>query len=918
MTGPTVASAAVEIVPSANHFFDDLRAKLLPQADKFGDQLGDSIGTPLQEKIRKSVGDGLNSGDATGKGTKSGSDFGDAFGKSLKTRLDAAFKTLPELDLKANVSQADAKLAEIRATLLGLNDQAYLDLHVDDATTLATIAELRAQLEDLSKNSPDIRVRVNAGAAAAELAALQAQIDKLNKGPGGPGNTGGALGGLGGSAAGAGGGIYQFLVPALIAASTIIGPLVATGVAGFGTILLGAKGLETQVESGLTPAFTQLEATATNALGPGINGALDELEQGLPKLTPLVTFFGNAIGQEVDKFATFLNNGGFQKFTTYAETELPIVENAFNSALEAGTSFFVAITPLGNALLITLTKVADVVGAISSGFNGIQNKFSGSTPAVTAPSTSKSNWSWFGGGFSKTGKAAGGIFGGIFSDIDSFIANGGSTSGSPNGQDPNAQAKAAAKLAAQIAAINANQAHSAGLSGGVHSDILDSSALANQANQLDGVTTAMAKANTEAASLALTMPKLAAQEQFAGLDAQGLASALDTFGNSTDSVADKAKLLGAVLVASQGDALSYAGAVAAGYGADSALIATFQSQAAAGEHTTAVVSSSAKDRVTAANAHLTASETKLAQVQGNSKSTAAQIAAANAAVASSKTGVDSATESLNKAASAATSTGIAFADTELGAINLNTGLIDLKSVGAGPLIQQLQAMQTAAEQAAEATYQHEVNTKGDSAALQDAQDIFESMTGGTLVANAKQLGLTGAEAKKLSDNYFSFDGKTVTTDVQAIGLNDINATLDQLGQQLSYLTKVPWNIGISVSATANDIGKIVHDAVNNINGAPAPNQPSDTQHAAGGWAPTGDGWGTAGEGAATEFFRKSGASLQFYSHTQSLAMAGGIMQRSAATASSQPLLPIHVAVQIDKKTIATAVADQNLSNGRRG
>lgn len=372
MTGPVVASAAVEIVPSAQDFYPKLRAQLIGPATRLGEDVSDEVSRPIAEKLRAAIGAGLTT-DGTSKGGKTGDEFGDAFSRTVKAKIEAAFRTLPSADLTADSSDVDRKLAEIRATLLGLSDQAYIDLHVDDETTLKTLGALKAELDDLTTPDHSIRVRVDAAAAAAELAALQAQVDKLNHSVDPPG--GGGIGGLGNAAEGASHGFYAYLLPAVAALSTIIGPVVAVGTAGLGTILLGAKGLEAEVKTGLTPAFKQLQTVATEALEPGVNAAVQQLKQALPQLTPLVTFFGTEIGDVADKLATWLNDGGLVGFTNYAIRELPIVEGAFEGLASAVIGFFQDVTPIGNDILRVVTGISDAVAKAEA----LLAKFQGST-----------------------------------------------------------------------------------------------------------------------------------------------------------------------------------------------------------------------------------------------------------------------------------------------------------------------------------------------------------------------------------------------------------------------------------------------------------------------------------------------------------------------------------------------------------
>lgn len=209
-------------------------------------------------------------------------------------------------------------------------------------------------------------------------------------------------------------------------------------------------------------------------------------------------------------------------------------------------------------------------------------------------------------------------------------------------------------------------------------------------------------------------------EDTANTATQGLLSALDTYSQSSGTAADKAQLLGAVLKASQGDALAYGAGIA---------------------------------------------------------------------------GATDATNNLIKG----------FDASQKASINAKTGLIDYTKAGAAPLIGELQSMQDAAVAAAQATYQHEVATKGDSAALTDAQTIFQNMTNGALTANYKQLGITKDEAKNLGDAYFNISDKDLTSTVQAIGLSDINTTLQQIGQLLAHLTGQTWVIPVTADIAAAQI-----------------------------------------------------------------------------------------------------------------
>lgn len=293
---------------------------------------------------------------------------------------------------------------------------------------------------------------------------------------------------------------------------------------------------------------------------------------------------------------------------------------------------------------------------------------------------------------------------------------------------------------------------------------------------------AMAGVGVTSQQVTTDMAFLANAESRANASATGLIAAMNTYAQSAGTAADKAQLISAYLIASQGDALAYGAAISGAYNAVRQLTGGFTDEAAA---------------------------------------------------------VKKGTE--------------AFGDSERAAIDFTTSQgkvtsasIDYTKVGAGPLIQALQGMQTAAAAAASATYQHEVATKDAGTAAADAAAIFESETNGALIANAKQLGLTGDQATALANAYFAMP-PDVTTAVQSIGLSDINTTLQQLGKQLSYLTGVPWTVNVGVQfALNNNVGQLVHDAVNSIpNVTVTPVLPANAGHRAFGGLITGPGSGTS-------------------------------------------------------------------------
>lgn len=664
----------------------------------------------------------------------------------------------PKIDIETNAPKA---LAELEAVAIAAK-------RLQDAQGKASVAQSR--LNDLEEKGITSGTRYTKAQSDLARASRDVELSQIRVAKAFEGSADG-IDKLGQKTAESLPNLWSVAVlgPAIGAALTLVGPLASVGAAALGVMALGAGGVAKEFQNGLTPAIKDLQQVAGDALLPGATETVNELQQALPKLAPLVSIFGAAIGTEAAKLATYLENGGIEKFTQYAEHELPIVQQALESLTVAGVKFFSAVTPLGNGLIAQLTLIANLISTIVDGYEKIN--------------------SLTGGKLGSAGAAAANPF--VNTPKDAYKQVQALTTTTVTGQGT--QAGAAANL-----------------------DQVGQSAYRMAADMQDAAANTMAAKN-QVAELARVAPN-------ANTAMQGLLTSMATYAGSTGTAVDKAALLGAVLKASQGDALSYAGAISQGYDAFHSLTITFQEQT--------------KD---------------------------------------TQKGV------------------LAFRDTEKAAIDLKTGLIDLKATGAAPLVQQLQAMQDAATKAAEATYQHEVATKGQSTALTDAQTIFESMTGGTLVENAAQLGLTKDQAKKLADQYFAMPSD-VTTTVQSVGLNDINSTLDQIGQQLSILTGKPWVVDLQLSAASlKNLGGL-HDVVNNIPG-----------HAGGGSVD--DGWFTAGE-AGWELGYKSGSNVQFYSNSQSKAMAPASSPASGTLESTTYLM-------LDRKVIAQSTNEQNLANARR-
>ena len=171
---------SVRVVPDASTFTKDLRAKIVPQAAAIGQEVGKAISAG----IKKGLGDPLSgpldesSKKQRTKAPKQGEEVAGAFAEGFSKRLKAAFEALPKAKITADSSDADRKVAELRAQLKELSTK-RIGIDIEPGDALAKIAAIKAELDKLGK-SADIQVRADAAEAAAKLAEIGAEAKKLN------------------------------------------------------------------------------------------------------------------------------------------------------------------------------------------------------------------------------------------------------------------------------------------------------------------------------------------------------------------------------------------------------------------------------------------------------------------------------------------------------------------------------------------------------------------------------------------------------------------------------------------------------------------------------------------------------------------------------------------------------------------
>jgi hypothetical protein len=100
-------------------------------------------------------------------------------GARLRAAVEQAETSLPNINIDADTTPAQAEIASLRAQLTALKDQ-RVGIDIDAAAALARVDDIQTRLARLSAQNADIGVRVDTGAASAQLAAFQAQVNRLD------------------------------------------------------------------------------------------------------------------------------------------------------------------------------------------------------------------------------------------------------------------------------------------------------------------------------------------------------------------------------------------------------------------------------------------------------------------------------------------------------------------------------------------------------------------------------------------------------------------------------------------------------------------------------------------------------------------------------------------------------------------
>ncbi|MEU3903325.1 hypothetical protein AB0F20_05850 [Streptomyces goshikiensis] len=204
----TVGSVEVDVIPNTRGIYERLRSGLVPAATRAGEdaggaagrsfgpamqrevgavglsigqQIGQQIAARITAAIRGALRDGINEGGraARASAVRQGEETGGAFSRSLKAKLEAAFRSLPKLQIDANTSEADADLQALRVRMETLAGQ-RIGIDIDAEAAKAEIRLIEAELRRLGAQHPNVQVRADIAAAMAQLELVRAEIDAVD------------------------------------------------------------------------------------------------------------------------------------------------------------------------------------------------------------------------------------------------------------------------------------------------------------------------------------------------------------------------------------------------------------------------------------------------------------------------------------------------------------------------------------------------------------------------------------------------------------------------------------------------------------------------------------------------------------------------------------------------------------------
>ena len=165
----TVGAVYVEVLPSAKDFVKEMLKDILPEADKAGKEIGERVGKAFDDEVKKEIKDSIEEGveesDPEDESAKKGKKAGGAFAKTFKAELQAALRSLPDADIDGDNTGALAEVAEVRAAIASLSKQT-VGVSIDAEDGLRAVRRIREDLIAIQDRTIDVDFDIDSALAS--------------------------------------------------------------------------------------------------------------------------------------------------------------------------------------------------------------------------------------------------------------------------------------------------------------------------------------------------------------------------------------------------------------------------------------------------------------------------------------------------------------------------------------------------------------------------------------------------------------------------------------------------------------------------------------------------------------------------------------------------------------------------------
>lgn len=166
-----VGNVAVGIVPSAVGFADKMREAIVPSADDIGAQFGQNFSAKANTTMGPLIQKWGETQEAPAKET--GETAGSAFAEAFSAKVKEVADSLPTIELKANATEADATVTELKAKLDELSSKT-IGVDLTSTEAMAELDAIKAKMESLKDSDTEIAIGTS-------VVDWQASIDKVSE-----------------------------------------------------------------------------------------------------------------------------------------------------------------------------------------------------------------------------------------------------------------------------------------------------------------------------------------------------------------------------------------------------------------------------------------------------------------------------------------------------------------------------------------------------------------------------------------------------------------------------------------------------------------------------------------------------------------------------------------------------------------